>query len=130
MPDANSLVASFKRAAKEEREASKPCDVIFGTVTSASPLQITTEQQLPLGVAQLILTRNVTSYTTTVTVSWSTNNKGGGSGEGAFDSHAHGISGTKKITINNGLAVGEKVVLVRQDGGQKFLVLDRVVALS
>ena len=117
MPDANSLVASFKRAAKEEREASKPCDVIFGTVTSASPLQITTEQQLPLGVAQLILTRNVTSYATTATVSWTTS-------DGAT------VKGTKAITINNRLAAGEKVVLVRQDGGQKFLVLDRVVALS
>lgn len=117
MPDANSLVASFKRAAKEEREASKPCDILFGTVTSASPLQITTEQQLPLGVAQLILTRNVTNYTTTATVSWNT-------------TKGDTVTGTKKITINNGLAAGEKVVLVRQDGGQKFLVMDRVVALS
>lgn len=130
MPDANSLVALMKKAAKEERDTSKPCDVLFGTVTSVSPLQITTEQQLPLGVAQLVLTRNVTNHSTTVTVSWSTDKKGGGSGEAAYESHAHGISGTKKITINNGLAVGEKVVLVRQDGGQKFLVLDRVVALS
>ena len=117
MPDANGLVVALKRAAKEERENSKPCNIIFGTVTNVSPLQITTEQQLQLGAAQLILARNVTNFSTAVTVSWTT-------------SGGDKISGTRTITLNNGLAVGEKVVLVRQDGGQKFLVLDRVVALS
>lgn len=129
MPDANSLVGAFKKAAKEEREASKTCDFIFGTVVSPAPLQIITEQQLPLGPNQLILTRNVTNYSTTMTISWSTNKKGGGSGEEAYESHAHGISGTKAVTINNGLVAGDKVVLLRQGGGQKFIVLDRVVSL-
>ncbi len=130
MPDANELVTLLKRVAREEREASKTCDFIFGTVTSVSPLQIITEQQLPLGANQLVLCRNVTNFKTTVTISWQTGAKGGGSGEGAYDSHAHGISGTKSITINNGLGVGDKVILLRQDGGQKFLVLDRVVVAS
>lgn len=129
MPDANGLVEAIKRASKEERESSKPVNVIFGTVTSVSPIQIITEQQLPLGKNQLVLCRNVTNFTTTVTVSWSSDKKGGGTGESSYESHAHGITGTKPITINNALAVGDKVVLIRQEGGQKFLVVDRVVGL-
>ena len=42
-------------------------------------------------------------------------------------SHSHLISGTKEITIHNSLKVDEDVVLLKQKGGQKYLVLDRVV---
>ena len=40
--------------------------------------------------------------------------------------HSHEISGRKKITVHNGLAVGDKVILIRQQEGQKYFVLDRV----
>ena len=32
-----------------------------------------------------------------------------------------------KLTVCNGLTVGDKVVLVRQQGGQKYIVVDRIV---
>lgn len=41
--------------------------------------------------------------------------------------HSHGYSGTKPFTVHNALLVGEEVVLLKQKGGQKYLVLDRVV---
>lgn len=41
--------------------------------------------------------------------------------------HSHSYSGTKLFTIHNALLVGEEVVLLKQKGGQKYLVLDRVV---
>lgn len=126
MPDAVELMKTIKRAAVEAVDASKPVQVCFGKVTSSSPLKILVEQKLPLGEGQLILTRNVTNFTTEVTVDWSTNNKSGGSGESAFASHAHGISGRKKITVHNGLAVGDEVILLRQQGGQKYIVVDRI----
>lgn len=41
-------------------------------------------------------------------------------------SHLHNIAGRKKIRVYNGLHTGEKVVLLRMRGGQKYLVLDRI----
>lgn len=41
-------------------------------------------------------------------------------------SHLHNIAGRKRMRIYNGLHKGEKVVLLRMRGGQKYLVLDRI----
>ena len=41
--------------------------------------------------------------------------------------HSHKYSGRKTFVVHNGLRVGENVVLMKQKGGQKYLVLDRVV---
>ena len=126
LADANELVETLKRAAVEAMQATKPVNVYFGEVVSAAPLKINVEQKMELGGAQLILTRNVTTHETEVTVDWSTNSKSGGSGDAAFASHTHGITGKKKITVHNGLAVGDEVILIRQQEGQKFIVIDRI----
>lgn len=41
-------------------------------------------------------------------------------------SHLHNIAGRKRMRVYNGLHKGEKVVLLRMRGGQKYLVLDRI----
>ena len=41
--------------------------------------------------------------------------------------HSHNIKGKKKITIHNALAKGDEVILLRQQGGQKYIVVDKVV---
>lgn len=41
--------------------------------------------------------------------------------------HSHGYTGKKKFLVHNGLRNGEKVILLRFQKGQRFLVLDRVV---
>ena len=128
MFDAIDLLNAIKKAAKDAVEASQPTDYCFGKVTSTSPLNITIEQKLVLTPAQLVLTRNVTDYKTKVTIDWNTENESGGSGDSSFDSHNHGIQGTKEITVHNSLAVGDKVVLLQKKGGQKYLVIDRVVS--
>lgn len=86
-------------------EASKPSDFCFGKVTSVSPLKISIEQKMTLSSAQLVLTRNVTDFDVEFTIN----------------------DETKEMTICNSLKIGEKVVLIKQKGGQKYLVLDRVV---
>ncbi len=40
--------------------------------------------------------------------------------------HKHAVKGRKKLRLFNGLQVGERVLLLRWQGGQKYLVLDRV----
>lgn len=61
------------------------------------------DQKLTLGKSQLVLAREVTDYTTEITAD----------GE------------KKNITIHNGLVVGNEVILLRQQDGQKYIVVDR-----
>lgn len=131
MPDAVELIKIIKRAALDAINASKPVEVCFGKVTSAFPLKILVEQKMTLGEAQLVLCRNVTDYVTTVSIpseyGWATQNRSGGSGDPAFASHNHDIViSKKKITVHNGLVVGDEVILIRQQGGQKYIVVDRI----
>ena len=39
--------------------------------------------------------------------------------------HSHPYKGRKSFRVHLGLKMGEKVILVRCDGGQQFVVLDR-----
>lgn len=135
-PNAVELVKVLKKAAIEAVEATKPVAVLFGKVTSASPLQINVEQKMTLGESQLILTRNVTEHTVEMTVNHFTEAEskhtheikdtytGGGSSEPT--SHLHAYKGRKTFTVHNGLVVGDEVVLIRQQNGQKFIVWDRI----
>lgn len=117
MADIGELVREIKRAAVGAVEAGKPCGVFFGTVKSASPLEILVEQKLTLTAGQLILTRAVTDFDTEITVEWETQ---------TAQLHTHPIKGRKKIKVHNALEVGERVALIRLAGGQKYLVADRV----
>lgn len=105
MADANRLLEIIKKAALEAQVAAKPVNVQFGEVKSIAPLQICVEQKLLLGEAQLILTRNVTEYMLTITVQ----------GEQQKD-----------IIVHNALQKGDEVILIRQQEGQKFIVVDRI----
>lgn len=126
MNNATDMVRAIKRAAKDAIEASQPCDFCYGKVTSISPLKIMVEQKMTLGELQLLVPEYLTDFKTKVTIDWTTGTKSGGSGDSSFASHSHSVSGKKDITIHNGLAVGDEVILLKQKGGQKYLVLDRM----
>ena len=130
LADANELVETLKRAAVEAMEAKKPVNVYFGEVVSAAPLKINVEQKMELGEKQLILSRNVTNFKTSITggniknyyYTGSTTDSGTAP---VSPSHVHAV-GKIEITVHNGLVVGDEVILIRQQGGQKFIVLDRI----
>lgn len=103
LPDAVGLLKLIKKTAVEAVEAAKPVNLCFGTVESVSPLKIKVEQKMTLGSAQLTLSRNVTDYKVKIEMD----------------------SAEQEITVKNGLAAGETVILARQQGGQKYFVLDR-----
>ena len=149
------LIETVKKIVQGVLNESSPCNVLFGTVTSANPLEITVEQKLKL-------TKDVVNYTTTATIEWNTNKVNQNvnhnhsiSGNINVDSsispndnnakitnkvtsaleteqytkdlgHMHSIAGTKSITINNALKQNDKVILLQQAGGQKYIVLDKV----
>ena len=100
------ILKMFKRAAKEAIEASDPTAIQFGEVISIAPLKIIVEQKKLLTIAQLVLTRNVKDYEVEMTVD----------------------QVKKKYTVHNNLKLDDRVMLVKMQGGQKYIVLDKEVS--
>ena len=157
MFDSGDFLRLIKKAATEAVEASKPCNLVFGTVTSTSPLKINVEQKMTLTSAQLVLSRNVTDYKVNIEIDDATENGGdidlthnhsysGTTGSSNSHSHSysgttdeggninivhsHEIKGTKEITVKSALVVGDEVLMIRMQGGQKYIVIDRVVSAN
>lgn len=121
------LISIIKTAAQEAVETGKPVKVMFGEVKTINPLMVMVDQKLPLTETFLILTEAVKDHEHEITViDWKTENASGGSGDASYAAHAHPIVGRKKIIIHNALKVGEKVLLLAMQGGQKFIIVDRV----
>lgn len=126
------LLDVVKRAALEAVENHKPADLRYGTVTSVKPLKIKVTNLFTIPEAMLVVPEHLTDHEIKVSVKsdygWHTQNRSGGSGDSSFASHNHGITVDKlKFFVHNALKVGDKVALMRQAGGQTFLVLDRLV---
>lgn len=143
MADATELLTTMKKAALDAVESTKPVNVFFGKVVSVNPLQINVEQKMILGEAQLVLAKRVTEFTSLVTVQWESEKEdqththkveGKDSNNDDIDltsktqssKHTHDIVGKKQMTFHFGLEQGEEVILIRQQEGQKYIVIDRI----
>ena len=96
----------------------------YGYVTSTSPLEITVDQKKILTEAQLILTDAVRDYAvemTTLPDFHETEEISGGAGDASFAPHKHRYQGKKKWMVHNALQMGEKVILLRCDGGENIM---------
>lgn len=132
------MLGAIKRASTEAVEAAKPFALTYGTVIKTSPLTIRVDQKLELGPAQLLLTNAVREYSVDMTVNHWTEDEtehthvvhdtytSGGTSDPT--DHKHAYVGRKKFIVHLGLRVGEQVLLFRTQGGQKYIVLDRVEA--
>ena len=122
------LERALKQMINNAVEYNKPSEIYAGKVESTSPLTIILNVNVPaLEEDELILTHVVKDYEVDITVGHSTEETE--VVEGAvtdIKKHKHEYKGRKKITIHNGLKIGEGVLLIRQQGGQKFIVLDRI----
>ncbi len=151
MADAAELVGAVKAAALAATDAAKPVQLCFGRVITEAPLQISVEQKMVLGEAQLALCRQVTEYETEITgenvkdfyyvqgaKSVLSVSPPAGRGDRrkipTWDTsavrpvdppHVHAV-GKIRIIVHNALKAGEQVVLLRMQGGQKYLVVDRL----
>ena len=125
---ATGLIDIIKRSALEAVESTKPSDLRYGTVISVSPLKVRISNQFVLPVSMLIVPESLTDHDVEVSTIFTTKDKAGGIEDESFASHNHDVQLTKHtVTIHNALKVGDKVVLIRQAGGQQFLILDRLV---
>lgn len=103
MPDAE-WIENIKSIVVKAQNASGPCDVIPGTVTSVSPLAIQIDQKTILTGPQLLAGRNVTDH------------------ESELDIPGIGLV---MVMVKNGLKMGETVMLIQKQGGQQYAVIDR-----
>lgn len=126
------LIEIIKQAAIEAVIASNPCAIMFGKVISTSPLKINVEQRLTLDESHLILTSNVRDYKTKISFD------NPGIKNIVKNYSMDDIPGTdyklsyqqpiqNEITVYNGLKMNESVMLLQMQGGQKYIVIDRVV---
>lgn len=140
LPDMKDITRMVKVAALDAVESASPVKVLFGKVISIAPLKIMVDQKLILNADQLVLTHAVVDYNLDETVDHFTVNDNyldtihshtknpPEAGEDDFDStHKHAYKGRKTFLIHNGLVVGDEVILLQVQGGQKFVVIERVV---
>lgn len=115
------MIEIIKRAAMEAIEGQKPAGIAIGTVENENPLEIRVEQKLLLRSEQLILPQSMTDFE--IEIELETGTESGGE-----PAHSHVISGKKTVKIMNALKSGESVLLMRMQGGQKYIILDRMVS--
>lgn len=128
------IIPIIKEAAIKAIEDSTPSNIVIGVVTSDAPLKIQISKELTLNYEDgvLLLCERVTEHKYEVTVEWKTEKIDPHShstphGEsGTAGEHLHDIVGKKEITVHRKLKKGEKVLVCRTQGGQKFIVLDRL----
>lgn len=125
MADCNEFIKAVRQISKETTKAEGPVEISFGKILSASPLRVLVDQKMTLGPTQLVLTRNVTDYE--IPVSMTSQN---------FTLEEEGLESTslvsaekQTILVHNALEAGEEVVLLRMQGAQKYIIIDRVVSV-
>lgn len=96
------MLNTIKQAAMEAIEASKPVAVMTGTVTKTSPLEVNVDQRFTLDADFLIVPESLTRYTLMI--------------------------GSTEYVVRSGLQAGDRVILLRVQGGQKYLVVDKAVS--
>lgn len=96
------LLTVVKQAAMSAVSAGNPTAVLFGTVMSASPLEVMVDQRFRLSAGFLIVPESLIHY--------------------ELDE--------QQIVIRRGLEAGDAVILLRVQGGQRFVILDRVGAMD
>ena len=126
------LAKLIKILSLDAMEQGRPMNVLFGTVEKAKPLEIRIDQKQLIKSEYLILTNAVRDYKTKFTfdnpnikqvyTTWDMSE----SSESTENKIAFKEKIQHEVTIYNGLNKGDKVLLLRVQGRQKFIVLDRL----
>lgn len=144
------LIEIMKIAALDAMENNKPTDLRFGTVTSVDPLKVMISNDFILPESLLIVPEHLTDYSVLANVGNSTGDNTP-SGSSSIDIRVEGetlIINTnvintvstideddiesvdpvddRTLTMYNGLQVDDNVVLLRNQGGSSYLILDRI----
>lgn len=114
-----SMVDLIKQMAIDTSNAQTPVNIFIGTVASVDPITVDVTPKLKLTKEFLILTERVTRYEVDLTHS-----------HVGFHGPTNEMLKDKMVgehPIRTGLKVGDSVVLLRVQGGQQFVIIDKVV---
>lgn len=111
------LVSVIKQIAIDAVDNSKMPDLRFGTVISDSPLKVRVTNQFIIPSSMLIVPQHLTDHEIEITTS----------GYGWLDNGGDEmIQSKKKIKVHGALKSGDKIALLRKQGGQSYFILDRL----
>ena len=119
------MVNTIKEIANTVIENGEPMEVIVGEVVGVSPLAIKIDPNLTIPEENIILTKNTCEWTAEMSVDHVTENRAGGGGYAEYASHNHDYTGRKKFLVHNQLVMGDKVIMLKETGGQRYIALDR-----
>jgi hypothetical protein len=113
------IITIAKKAALDAMNASNPVAISFGKVINIDPLRIEVNQRMVLPKEVLVVPESLTRHEVDLkhVHSYSDDGSQKTTGEALPD----------KIIIRSGLQVGDKVLLLRVQGGQQYIVFDKVV---
>lgn len=132
---------NIKRAAVQAILATNPVNVLYGTVVKAKPLEIQIHEKLKLTEDFLDVAEHLTRHERVVSLNylyprnWPVS-RIGDAAKNAVSSRRNIGSGQTtpyeqydmkyaKLVYEDGLKINDKVVLIRVQGGHRFLVVDR-----
>lgn len=134
-----SMVNIMKQVAQGVNDSGQGTRFMFGEVTGINPLVVRIENRFDIKEPQIVIMKEFrkgsypTHYHTLVRPdNKATLDKAGGAGEAAFESHNHELRNDyltnegEGSEMYYGLAVGDKLVLLRNQGGQQFVILGRI----
>lgn len=101
---ASGLIKIVKQAALDAMANEQMCDLRYGTVVSTEPLRVQISSQLTIPSTLLVVPQSLTTHRVNVTIG----------------------DVPQIMTIRNELKLGDKVVLLRKQGGQSYFILDRI----
>lgn len=100
----NGWIENMRQISMQAVEAGKPCDVVLGTIVSASPMRVQIDQKTSLTGVQLIVPRYLTDHTEKMSIP--------------------GL-GSVSVIVENALKAGDQVILLQKRGAQQYLIVDR-----
>lgn len=104
------LLNIIKRASLDAVDNAKMCDLRYGKVVGVSPLKVQITNQFTLPSSLLTVPQHLTDYSVSVNISDEENAEGE----------------PKYMVVHNALKIGDKVALLRSQGGQSYFILDRI----
>lgn len=115
--DALDMLNVMKKSSRGVQERSKPCDIVYGTVISVSPLKVYVDQKLTLEKENLVLTRAVVDYEIDLI---------------RGKRVSYGLKGWEfpevdkwRHKVLNRLEIDDKVIMIRAHGGQQYVIIDK-----
>lgn len=109
------LIETIKKAGLDAYGASNPVHIVFGEIRNTDPLVVNVDQRFDLTADFLIVPESLQHFE--INLQHSHNYS-----EGTTDTALN-----ESVVVRRGLEIGDKVILLRMQGGQKYVVLDRTV---